>query len=85
MRTENLRKLLTQLAIPGICAQIVTLLYNTVDRFFIGRMENGTIAMAGIGLCVPITMVLTGLSSLFGRGGAPLAAISLGKGGRGEG
>ena len=84
LRTENPRKLLTELAIPAICAQIVTLLYNTVDRFFIGRMENGTIAMAGIGLCVPITMVLTGLSSLFGRGGAPLAAISLGKGDREE-
>ena len=84
LRTEDPRKLLTELAIPAICAQIVTLLYNTVDRFYIGRMENGAIAMAGIGLCVPITTVLTGLSSLFGRGGAPLAAISLGKGDREE-
>jgi len=47
-------------------------------------MEDGTMAMAGIGLCVPITMVLSGLSSLFGRGGSPLAAISLGKGDREE-
>lgn len=78
LRTENPKKLLVELALPAICAQIVTLLYNTVDRFYIGRMENGTIAMAGIGLCVPITMVLSGLSSMFGRGGAPLAAISLG-------
>lgn len=84
LRTEDPKKLLTELAIPAICAQIVTLLYNTVDRFYIGRMENGAIAMAGIGLCVPITTVLTGLSSLFGRGGAPLAAISLGKGDREE-
>lgn len=84
MKTEDPRKLLIQLSIPAICAQIVTLLYNTVDRVYIGRMEDGTMAMAGIGLCVPITMVLSGLSSLFGRGGSPLAAISLGKGDREE-
>lgn len=84
MKTEEPRKLLIQLSIPAICAQIVTLLYNTVDRVYIGRMEDGTMAMAGIGLCVPITMVLSGLSSLFGRGGSPLAAISLGKGDREE-
>lgn len=79
LKRERTGKLLVELAIPAICAQIVTLLYSTVDRFYIGRMENGTMAMAGIGLCVPITMMLTGISALFGQGGAPLAAISLGK------
>lgn len=84
MRNERMKagdpgRLLIELSIPAICAQIVTLLYNTVDRVYIGRMADGTMAMAGIGVCMPITMVLSGLSSLFGRGGAPLAAISLGK------
>ena len=84
LRTEKPGSLLVELAIPAICAQIVTLLYNTVDRFYIGRMENGTVAMAGVGLCVPITLMLSGLSALFGQGGAPLAAISMGKGNREE-
>ncbi len=84
MKTGDPKKLLIELSIPAICAQIVTLLYNTVDRVYIGRMTDGTMAMAGIGLCVPITMVLSGLSALFGRGGAPLAAISLGKEDRDE-
>lgn len=79
MKTDDPGRLLIQLSIPAICAQIVTLLYNTVDRVYIGRMADGTMAMAGIGLCMPITMVLSGLSALFGRGGSPLAAISLGK------
>lgn len=79
MKTGDPKTLLIQLSIPAICAQIVTLLYNTVDRVYIGRMADGTMAMAGIGLCMPITMVLSGLSALFGRGGSPLAAISLGK------
>lgn len=79
MRSESTWKLLVELSIPAICAQVVTLLYNMVDRIYIGKMADGTMAMAGVGLCMPITMVLTGLSSLFGRGGAPLAAISLGK------
>ncbi len=79
MKTGAPGRLLIELSIPAICAPIVTLLYNTVDRVYIGRMADGTMAMAGIGVCMPITMVLSGLSSLFGRGGAPLAAISLGK------
>jgi len=84
MKTGDPKRLLIELSIPAICAQIVTLLYNTVDRVYIGKMADGTMAMAGIGLCVPITMVLSGLSSLFGRGGSPLAAISLGKGNKEE-
>jgi Na+-driven multidrug efflux pump len=81
MKTDNPGKLLVWLSVPAICAQVVTLLYNTVDRVYIGRMADGTMAMAGIGLCMLITMVLSGLSALFGRGGSPLAAISLCKGG----
>lgn len=80
MRTESPGKLLLSLSVPAICAQIITILYNTVDRIYIGRMADGTMAMAGIGLCVPIVTLLTAFSGLFGQGGAPLAAITLGKG-----
>jgi putative MATE family efflux protein len=79
LRTENPGKLLVEMAIPAICAQLIAIIYNTVDRIYIGRMDNGTMAMAGIGLCMPIVTVLTSLTGMFGRGGSPLAAISLGK------
>jgi putative MATE family efflux protein len=79
LRTENSGKLLIEMAIPAICAQLIAILYNTVDRIYIGRMVNGTMAMAGIGLCMPIVTVLTAFTGMFGRGGSPLAAISLGK------
>lgn len=79
LRTENPKKLLLSLAIPAICAQIITLLYNMVDRMFIGRMSDGAMAIAAIGLCVPITTVFNALTGLFGRGGAPYAAINMGR------
>ncbi len=76
----KISRLLFQLALPAICAQIVTLLYNMVDRIYIGRMEDGMLAMAGIGICAPVVNVISGFTGLFGRGGAPLAAISMGEG-----
>lgn len=76
---EKIPKLLTSLAIPAICAQVVTLLYNMIDRMYIGRMDNGIMAMAGIGVCVPIISIITAFTGLFGRGGAPLAAIKMGE------
>ena len=79
MKVERPGKLLLSLAIPAICAQIITLLYNMVDRIYIGRLADGPMAIAGIGLCVPIVTVFTAFTGLFGRGGAPLAAISLGR------
>ena len=79
LKTENPRKLLFSLAIPAICAQIITLLYNMVDRMFIGRMPDGAMAIAAIGLCVPITTVFNALTGLFGRGGAPFAAMNMGR------
>ena len=80
LRTENIPKLLLSLALPSICAQIVTLLYNLVDRIYIGRMEDGILAMAAIGICAPIVTVVTGFTCLFGRGGSPMAAICMGRG-----
>ncbi|MGL5756998.1 MAG: MATE family efflux transporter [Paraclostridium sp.] len=72
-------KLLFQLALPAIIAQLVNVLYNIVDRIFIGRMPSGEIAMAGVGVAFPIIMLVSAFSALVGMGGAPLAAIKMGE------
>lgn len=72
-------KLLINLAFPAIIAQIVNVLYNIVDRIFIGRMANGEIAMAGVGVAFPLLMIISAFSALIGMGGAPLAAIKMGE------
>ena len=79
LRNTRISRLLMKLAIPAICGQIVTLLYNMVDRMYIGRLPDGAIAMAAIGLCVPLTTIINAFTGLFGRGGAPLSSISLGQ------
>lgn len=79
LKQENLKSLLFSLAIPAILAQIVTLIYNLVDRIYIGRMEDGALVMAAIGLCVPLTTIINAFNGLFGRGGSPLSSIALGK------
>lgn len=78
--TRKVLPLVLSLAFPAICAQLVSLCYNAVDRIFVGRMVDGTLAMAGIGVCAPITMIFGALTGLFGSGGAPLAAIRIGRG-----
>lgn len=78
--TKKVSKLLLSLAAPAICAQIVTLLYNLVDRIYIGWMADGMLAMASVGICAPIVTVVTAFTGLLGRGGAPLAAIRVGEG-----
>ena len=75
----NVKKLLFRLAFPEIMAQIVNVLYNIVDRIFIGRIPNGEIAMAGVGVAFPIIMIISAFSALIGAGGAPLAAIKMGE------
>lgn len=75
----NVKKLLFRLAFPAIMAQIVNVLYNIVDRIFIGRIPNGEIAMAGVGVAFPIIMIISAFSALIGAGGAPLAAIKMGE------
>ena len=72
-------RLLVSLAFPAIIAQLVNVLYNIVDRIFIGRMTNGEIAMAGVGVSFPIIMIISAFSALIGMGGAPLAAIKMGE------
>ena len=74
-------KLLFRLALPAIVAQLVNLLYNIVDRIYIGHIPGqGDMALTGLGLCFPILMIVTAFSSLVGGGGAPLVAIHMGKG-----
>lgn len=83
--TEKLPKLMFQLAIPSIIAQLINVLYNMVDRMYIGRLPGeGALALTGLGLCFPIIIVVTAFSMFAGAGGAPMAAIALGEGNREE-
>ena len=73
--------LMIKLAVPTIIAQLVNLLYNLVDRIYIGHIrEVGDIALTGLGLCFPVLMMVTAFAMLIGSGGAPRAAIYMGKG-----
>lgn len=74
-------KLVLKLALPAVVAQIINLLYNLVDRVYVGGIPgDGTNALAGLGVVFPITLIVSAFSSLVGMGGAPLAAIKLGEG-----
>ena len=79
LENGSIGKLLVTLAVPSIIAQIVNLLYNIVDRIFIGRMPNGDLAMAGIGIITPIVLLVTAFSALVGFGGSPRVAIKMGQ------
>ena len=64
--------LMIKLAVPTIIAQLVNLLYNLVDRIYIGHIrEVGDIALTGLGLCFPVLMMVTAFAMLIGSGGAP--------------
>lgn len=78
---EPVGRLLRKLAIPTITAQLVNMLYNLVDRIFIGHIEGiGTAALTGVGVCLPIIMMLSAFASLAAMGGAPRASIEMGRG-----
>lgn len=78
--TEKVGRLLVRLAIPTITAQIVNMLYNIVDRIYIGHIpEEGALALTGLGLCFPVLMLITAFSGLIGMGGAPQASIKMGQ------
>ena len=80
MGTGSIPKLLAQLAIPAVVAQVINLLYNIVDRIYIGHMPVvGAEALTGVGLFLPINMLLTAFAMLCGAGGAPRAAIAMGQ------
>ena len=83
--TAPLGPLVVSMALPAVIAQLVNVLYNIVDRIYIGRIpEIGTTALTGLGICFPILMLITAFSAFVGSGGAPLASIQLGKGKRCE-
>ena len=71
----NVKKLLFSLSVPTITSQIVNMLYNLVDRVFIGHMQPaetvGKLALTGVGVCLPIIMVIAAFASLMAIGGAP--------------
>ncbi|MBQ4644635.1 MAG: MATE family efflux transporter [Clostridia bacterium] len=81
MATAPVWSLIIKLSIPAILAQIVNLLYNIVDRIYIGHMEDvGTMAITGVGLCFPVISLINAFTMLVAQGGAPRAAIEMGKG-----
>ena len=81
--TGNVRKLLFKLALPTITSQIVNMLYNLVDRVYIGHMAPvdsvGKLALTGVGVCLPIIMVISAFAALMAMGGAPRASIHEGR------
>ena len=83
MGTGSIKKLMLQLMIPAVVAQVVNLLYNIVDRIYIGHIAGiGAAALTGVGLFTPILMLLNAFAMLVGAGGAPRTAIALGQGDR---
>ncbi len=73
-------KLLFKLAIPTVVAQLINMLYNIVDRIYIGHIpEVGSLALTGVGVCMPIIMIVTAFAALVSAGGAPRASIFMGK------
>ena len=80
MGSGSVKKLLLKLAVPAVVGQVVNLLYNIVDRIYIGHIpEIGAAALTGVGLFTPILMLITAFAMMMGSGGAPLAAIAMGK------
>ena len=78
--TEPIGKLLLKLATPALAAQIINMLYNIVDRIYIGHMPGDSdLALTGVGVCLPIIMIVSAFAALISSGGAPRASIFLGQ------
>lgn len=74
-------RLMFSLAVPTVAAQLVNMLYNVVDRMYIGHIpDTGVQALTGLGLCFPVIMMISAFSALIGMGGGPQAAIAMGQG-----
>ena len=79
--TAPIGRLLFRLAIPTVMAQLINMLYNLVDRIYIGHIsEVGDLALTGVGVCMPIIMLVSAFAALVGSGGAPRASIFMGEG-----
>jgi len=79
--TMPVGKLLFQLAVPTIAAQVINALYNMVDRIYIGRLPGGEgpLAIAGLGIAFPIIMIISAFASMIGMGGSPRVSIKMGQ------
>lgn len=79
--TEPVGKLLFKLALPAVAAQLINMLYNIVDRIYIGHMPgDGDLALTGVGICLPIILFISAFACLISAGGAPRASIAMGRG-----
>ena len=79
--TAPIGKLLFKLAVPTVVAQLINMLYNIVDRIYIGHMPgDGSLALTGVGVCMPIIMIISAFAALIASGGAPKASILMGEG-----
>ena len=79
--TEPIGKLLRKLAIPTVAAQIVNMLYSIVDRIYIGHMPgDGDLALTGLGVCMPVILIVSAFAALVASGSAPRASIAMGQG-----
>lgn len=78
--TEPIGKLLFTLAVPTVVAQLINMLYNIIDRIYIGHISGeGSLALTGVGVCMPIIMIVSAFAALVSSGGAPRASIFMGK------
>ena len=78
--TEKIGKLLFKLSIPTVVAQLINMLYNIIDRIYIGHMPgDGSLALTGVGVCMPIIMLVSAFAALVSAGGAPRASIFMGQ------
>ncbi len=85
MGSGSIKKLMLQMAIPALVGQVINLLYNVVDRIYIGHIpEVGGLALTGVGLFTPILMLVTAFAMMPSSGGAPRAAIAMGRGDKEE-
>lgn len=81
LATEPIGRLLVKLAVPTVAAQMINMLYNIVDRIYIGHIPGtGSLALTGVGICMPLIMIISAFAALVGNGGAPRASILMGKG-----
>ncbi len=80
LATEPIGKLLFKLSIPTVVAQLINMLYNIVDRIYIGHMPgDGSMALTGVGVCMPLIMLVAAFAALVSSGGAPRASIFMGE------
>lgn len=79
--TQPIGKTLLKLAVPTVVAQVMNMLYNVVDRVYIGHMPgDGSLALTGVGVCLPLIMFITAFSSFVATGSAPRSSIFMGNG-----